>query len=167
MCIAKLQIKCPDSPVYFVLNGTDTVERFFGDCRLMYKHNTFDALDLLYCANAISRCDNILIRHPEWVKKGRTSRRLALDYSNIKDWTGDLVVGKVNIVKDWKIGLYEFQSAAIEIDVNFDINAFEKSEVTLKKPNGRLVGVSLVEHEEATMIATDVHPQEAVQEEHF
>ena len=160
VCIAKLHIKCPDSQVYLVLNGTDTVERFFGDRRSMYKHNTFDALDLLYCANAISRCDNILIRHSEWVRKGRTSRRLALDYSNIKDLTGDLVVGKVNIVKDWKIGLYDFQCAAIKIDIDFELYAFEKSGVTLKKLSGRLVGVSIVEHEEATMIATDVHRQE-------
>ena len=109
----------------------------------MYKHNNFDALGLVYFSNAICKCDNILIRHLEWVKMGQISKRLTLDYSNTKDWTGDPVVGNVNLVRDWKIGLHEFQRAVVKIDVNFEINALEKSEVTLKKPNQRLVGVSL------------------------
>ena len=49
----------------------------------------------------------------------------ALDYSNIKDWTNDLVVSNVNLIRGWKIGL-EFQRAVVEIDVDFEINVQEK-----------------------------------------
>ena len=55
------------------------------------------------------------------------SRYLTLDYSNTKDWTGDPVVCNVNLVRDWKIGLHEFQRAVVKIGVNFEINALKIS----------------------------------------
>ena len=96
---------------------------------------------------------------------GRISRCLALDYSNIEDWTGDLVVGNVNLVRDWKIQLLEFQRAVSKIDVDFEINVLEKSGVTLKNHNQRLVGLAenncLQEGEEKmTTYVTDVHVQD-------
>ena len=54
----------------------------------------------------------------------------------------------------------------VKIDVDFEINALEKLEVTLKKPNQRLVSVSLAENnylqgekeeEKMTTHVTDVH----------
>ena len=93
---------------------------------------------------------------------GQTSRRLMLDYSNTKDWTGDLV-GNENLVRDWKIELHEFQRAVVKNDVDFEINALEKSGVTLKKPNQRLLGVRFTENncfkgeEKMTAHVNDVH----------
>ena len=140
-CVAKVQINCPEEKVYTIKDGTDTVEHHFGDCRLLYKHNQLDALEMVFCSNAISRCTDILTKHPEWVKKGRASRRLALDYSNIHDWTGDLVAGHVDIPKDWKIGLNEANRAALEIGDEIDVKSLDEDGVSLKRPNGVLVGV--------------------------
>ena len=141
-CVAKTQIRCPEQPMYTIRNGTDPAERYFGDARLLYKHNQLDALEVVYCSNAISKCSDILTRHPEWAKKGRASRRLALDYSNIHDWTGDMVAGHVDIEKEWKLGLNEANHTALEIGCEIDIEALEAAGVSLQKPNGDLVGVT-------------------------
>ena len=76
---------------------------------------------------------------------GQTFKHLAFDYSNIKDWTGDLV-SNMDLIRDKKTVLLEFQIAVVEIDVDFEINALEKLVVTLKKPNQKLIGVSLAEN---------------------
>ena len=141
-CISKLQINAPDSSFYTSLDGTDPEERFFGNARMAFGHKNLDAYELSNSASSIAMCDDILQKHPEWVKKGRVSRRLVLDHSNCKDWTGDLIVSHVNLSVAWKVGLLHGQTLAVKANYDFEPTLLGEMGVTLQRPYGRVVGVS-------------------------
>ena len=94
-------------------------------------------------ASSISNCDEILIRHPEWVKGSRVSRRLVLDHSNTNDWKGDLVVSHVNLPMAWKLGILEAQKLCVQAQIDFEPSDVASLGITtLLKPNGRVIGVT-------------------------
>lgn len=154
-CIAKLQIKANDCSFYSCLNGTDPAERFFGNCRIVFGHKNHDAYELSKTSSSIAMCDGILQKHPEWVKKGRCARRLVLDYSNCKDWTGNLKVESVNLSISWKVGLLQGQTLAVKAGYHFDPVELADDNVTLKCPFGRIVGVSEKEMDWSIPDSTD------------
>ena len=92
-------------PLFLVQNGTDILERFFGNVRLHMKTG-LDALKMINCATAMTTCDEIMMNHPDWQKGSRTMWRLCLDYSNPKEWNAEeLCLAGVDIVSEWKIGM--------------------------------------------------------------
>ena len=141
-CVAKLQIHAPDRSFYTILNGTDHEERFFGNSRMSCGHKSLDAFELANSASSISMCEDILQRHPAWVKKGRMSRRLVLDHSNCRDWTGDLKVCNVDLVTSWKVGMLEAQTLAVKAKYDLEPTELQGLGYTLERPRGRVVGVT-------------------------
>ena len=131
-----------ETSFYTALNGTDPEERFFGNCRMSFGHKNLDAFELSNSASSIAMCDEILQKHPQWVKKSRVSRRLVLDHSNCKDWTGDLVVSNVNLPVAWKVGILQGQTLAVKANFDFEPTSLGEIGVTLQRPYGRIVGVS-------------------------
>lgn len=109
---------------------------------MSFGHKNLDAFELVNSSSSIALCDDILQRHPQWVKKGRISRRLVLDHSNCKDWTGDLVVSHVNLKINWKVGLVEAQALAIKAEYEFDPVQLSRDGYTLKSPFNRVIGVN-------------------------
>ena len=70
-CAAKAKVFFPDQPLYLVTNGTDPLERIFGNIRCMHKNNNVDSLELIQCSSAMAHTDKLLlIDHQEW-SKGR------------------------------------------------------------------------------------------------
>ena len=145
--VVKLQIKAPGKSYHTAKSGTDPGERFFGNCR-MFSSTTLDAFEFSNSASAISMCDDILLKHPEWVKKGRIARRLVLDHSSCKDWTGDLNVSNVDVISSWKVGLLQAQTLAVRAKYDFDDpTSLSDFGNTLQRPWGRIVGVSEKEYD--------------------
>ena len=105
-CCAKAKVFFPSKPLYLVLNGTDPLERFFGNARLSNRGNNTDALGLINIARSLSACDDLLInKHPEWSTKSRSQRRIALDYSNPNNWDAEnLKMENVNVRSCWLNG---------------------------------------------------------------
>ncbi|XP_066920943.1 uncharacterized protein [Clytia hemisphaerica] len=141
-CIAKLQIDAPTQSFYTALNGTDPAERFFGNCRMSFGHKNLDAFELINSSSSISLCDEILSNHPKWVHKGRLSRKLVLDHSSCKDWSGNLVVSSVNLTTSWKFGLLQGQALAVKAEFEFNPVDLSLEGVTLMRPFFRVIGVS-------------------------
>ena len=69
-CCAKMKIYAPSKSLFLVLNGTDVLERLFGNVRLHVKTG-LDALEFINCVTAMIECGNIITQHPEWEKGSR------------------------------------------------------------------------------------------------
>ena len=107
-CCAKSKEYCPTEPIFLLLDGTDLVERFFGNVQPRFKGGNYNTLEMINCAWAMVVCDRILmVDHPEWVNKSRMQQRLVLDYSNPAIWdSAKLTLQNVNIKATWKSGYY-------------------------------------------------------------
>ena len=69
VCCGKLKEYTPFEPIYLVINGTDPLERHFGNVRLMFKGGNYNVLDMAYAAWAMTQCDQLLVvDHPSWSK---------------------------------------------------------------------------------------------------
>ena len=143
--VAKLQIHAPLVQYYTALIGTDPEERFFGNARLAYGHKNLDSFELVSSASSIKMCDEILQKHPQWVKKGRMARRLVLDHSNTGDWTGDLVVSHVDLKAAWTLGMLDAHRLAIKAGLDENPALLDGSGITLLKPRHRVIGVTEVQ----------------------
>ena len=101
-----------------MLNGTDPAERYFGNSRLQYNGNKMDYLEFINCSKAIAACDDILInKHPEWSKKSRVQRRIALDYSNPAEWeAGKLLPNTLDIESAWLGGYNKARALLLRWD---------------------------------------------------
>ena len=146
-CCAKAQIYFPNEPLYLVLNGTDPLERIFGVLRMNIKNASMDYLTLVQCLGSMIKCDEILtMKHPEWSRKVRSSRRLCLDYSNPKSWYEDkLKLRDINIRALWESGHMKARADALEYGIvksDDTIEALMLLGYTLKKPKGKLIGVT-------------------------
>ena len=149
-CCAKAQVYFPNELLFLVLGGTDALERIFGVLRMKNSNASMDYLMLLHCINSMVKCDEILtMSHPEWSKKGRSSRRLCLDYSSPRDWDEDqLKLCEVDIKALWECGHMKARAKALEIGIissNESIDTLVLLGRTLKKPLGKLIGVTDVE----------------------
>ena len=105
-CAAKWKIYHPDLPLYLLLLANDILERIFSNIRLKYKHCTIDNLEMIYATRAMSFCDQILMKHPSWVKKQQNvMKRLTLDYSCTSDWDpGKQLVSDIDFTSVWNSG---------------------------------------------------------------
>ena len=103
-CCAKIKEFSPLEPFYLVLNGTDPLERFFGNVRMAYRGGNYNVLDMINSARSMAACDK-LIDHQNWIMKNRVQCRLSLDYSSPGNWNKDsLILEKVNISATWRNG---------------------------------------------------------------
>ena len=153
-CCAKAKLYFPDKPLYLVKNGTDGLERVFGLLRMKVKNAALDYQMLLHCISSLLRCDEILsTKHPEWSRKSRVSRRLCLDYSNAAVWKGEtLKLENVDVVSLWESGHLRARSDALEKGIlksDTSTDAIVLLGHTLKKPKGKLLGVTETEPDES------------------
>ena len=93
---ARAKVNCPDQPLYFVLDGTDPEERFFGNVRL--KYNT---LEIVNAAWSMMICDEIMtVDHPEWERveysRGWVSTSQTQLHGKVTNWL------KYKTIKDLK-----------------------------------------------------------------
>ena len=134
-CCGKSKEFCPNEPMYLVLDGTDLLERFFGNIRMRFKGGNYNTLEMINSARSMQACDKILmVDHPEWVKKSRVQRRLALDYSNPAVWKEDkLILENVNIRAVWKSGYHKALSMVPENAATIIENALTTLRCPIKK----------------------------------
>ena len=64
-CCIKMQFYYPSKSLFWVRNGTDILERFFGNVSLHMKTG-LDALEMINCATAMAACDETMTNHPDW-----------------------------------------------------------------------------------------------------
>ena len=69
-CCANGKVYFPTIPLYLVINGTDPLDRLFGNIRMANNCNNMDTMGLVNTAQAMAACDNLVVnKHPEWSKK--------------------------------------------------------------------------------------------------
>ena len=165
-CCAKAFLFFPDKPLYLVKNGTDVLERVFSLLRMKVKNAALDYLTLLHCISSLLRCDHILnVKHPDWSRKSRLAKRLCLDYSNPRVWKSEgLKLGSVDVKALWESGHLKARSDALQKGVlNSSDSSTESLALlghTLKKPKGKLIGVTEVEADESLVTETEhIQPQ--------
>ena len=143
-CCAKAKEYCPTEPLFLVLDGTDPTERYFGNVRMRFKGGNYSTLEMINASRSMTECDRILMEHPDWCKKSRLQRRLALDYSNPATWRRDmLTLENVNIEAVWKSGYYR----ALSMIPENSVGEIEDASTTLRCPikRGTVVGVKNTE----------------------
>ena len=144
---AKWKVYYPDDPCYIVLLGTDVLERFLGNTRLKFKHSSYDALEFIKSLRSIALQNDILTKHPEWMKNAKhIMKRLALDYSSIASWKeDDQKLRGVNIVACWNLGRTKVETIILDSKYSsFDFLQEFSADVTMLCPmrSGVDVGVS-------------------------
>ena len=140
-CCAKAKIFFPNDPLYLVLNGTDPLERIFGILHIQMKNLGMDYLPI--------KCDKLLsYKHLDWLKKSRSSRRLCLDYSNPKQWNEDNLKLGVDVHVLWEAGHMKARSQLLELGMiksEESVDLLALLVYSLKKPEGKLIGVNEVD----------------------
>ena len=161
LCAAKLQISSPGKPLYLVRNGTDPLERYFGTGRMHNHSNVMDALGLIHISRSMVECNQILVeQHPNSSKKSRCQRRIALDYSNPRDWTSEhLILDNVQIKSVWMSGCMYAFAMILEKCEDFDLSEMKENGLTLRCPLKRNAYVGLNTSDiDWSIIETDADP---------
>lgn len=105
--IARMQIMDPTLKLYILLEGTDRLERLFGDCRTQDHARNFDVDQMAGKLSIATLINAAMERNPDL---DRGHRRLSLqgamgvDHVNPKSWPGDVCVGNVDLAAEWKQG---------------------------------------------------------------
>ena len=76
-CSSKMKLLCPEEPLYLVKSGTDPLERYFGNLRVMNKNNSIDYLEFLKSSSATRGVGFMITeKHPDWANayKGQLLR---------------------------------------------------------------------------------------------
>ena len=102
-CAAKFKVYHPDKPLLLMLTGNDSLERIFGNKSLKAGHAGCNTLGFIHCSCSISKCEDILSKHPNWVNKhDNVMKRLCLDYSSPNNWIQEsLKLKNVDIKQAW------------------------------------------------------------------
>ena len=93
----------PEEPLYLIKNGSDPLERYFGDLRTMKQNNTKDHLEFMHISCLTAGLNYMIIeKHPNCAcSKGKPLKRLCLDYSNSKNWDASkLKLGPVDVMSN-------------------------------------------------------------------
>ena len=63
-------------------------------------------LGFIHCSRSISKCEDILSKHPNWVnRRDKGMKRLCLDYSSTNNWIQEsLELENVDIKQSWSNG---------------------------------------------------------------
>ncbi|THH30616.1 hypothetical protein EUX98_g3584 [Antrodiella citrinella] len=156
--ILRFQLLHPDLPFYCILEGTDLLERLFGDVRTQTHSRNGDVLQIAEKLSIAAGIQAIYERNPDL---DRGHQRLTLkdakgiDHINPKSWDADVHVGSVNIAAAW--GEAQARANAI-LEANFGSDAcvnfataFPRgSNFDLLRPKGVYVGVHWNEDDRRT-----------------
>ena len=150
-CCSKLKLLCPSLPLYLVRNGTDPLERYFGNVRIVNHNNSIDYLEFLNSSSAVKGIDFMINdKHVTWGRgKGKVSSRLCLDFSNIRQWDAEkLKLQDVDVASNYEAGIYSALSISSSEGYRVQTAELKASKVTLMKPNGAFIGVSVTKENE-------------------
>ncbi|KAI0314862.1 hypothetical protein OF83DRAFT_1041650, partial [Amylostereum chailletii] len=104
---AKLQKLSPDIKYYITLEGTDRLENLFSNCRTQDHARNFDILQLSQKLSIAAEITAIFEKYPD-LDRGHRRRNLdgasGIDHVNPASWIGDVRVGSVDLVQEWKNG---------------------------------------------------------------
>lgn len=147
--IARLQEISPEAAYYIILEGTDRLERLFGDCRTQDHSRNFDILQ--FCDKlSISTAMRFIFERNPLLDRGHERLNLkdatGVDHVNPASWRGDVTVGKVNLAREWTAGRNDatiILKAYLGID-SIDFGAlFADRTRDLLRPRGAYVGIDL------------------------
>ena len=144
-CCCKIKILCPEKPFYSIRNGTDGLERYFGDLRLLNKNTSIDYLEFVHASSSVKGIGYMTTeKHPDWAptKDGRTQTRLCLDHSSVNVWDAEkLKLESVDILSLFNVGQYEAIAKLTLLGFSVERDLLKQSQITLRKPRGFLIGV--------------------------
>ncbi|KAG8781543.1 hypothetical protein FRC12_021783 [Ceratobasidium sp. 428] len=147
-CVAKTQLIDPSLPFYLLQTGTDRLEARFGTYRTATSDSNCDVLQMCERAASAQHIDEIFSAHPAW---NRAPYRLSLDgkagvdHTNPASWTGDVIVGHVDLNACWLLGRSQAANILTHANVPFNFNPTVPSttdlEIDLMRPFGTYPGV--------------------------
>ncbi|KAG9118703.1 hypothetical protein FRC07_006658 [Ceratobasidium sp. 392] len=147
-CVAKTQLVSPELPFYLLQTGTDRLESRFGTYRTTTSDRNGDILQMSERAGSAQQIDEIFSAHKEW---NRTPYRLSLDgrsgvdHTNPSSWTGDVIVGHVDLHAAWIDGQSQAAAVLRHAGVPFEFDPAVLSsgmlEIDLMRPTGVYPGI--------------------------
>ncbi|KAG8750285.1 hypothetical protein FRC11_010563 [Ceratobasidium sp. 423] len=147
-CVAKTQVFDPSLPFYLLQTGTDRLESRFGTLRTTSSDRNGDILQMCERASSAQCIDEIFSKHPNW---NRAPYRLSLDgrsgidHTNPASWTGDVIVGHVDLYSTWIEGRTQAAAILKQAGVSFEFDPIklqmESPNIDLMRPNGAYPGI--------------------------
>ncbi|KAG9082984.1 hypothetical protein FRC06_004747, partial [Ceratobasidium sp. 370] len=149
-CIAKTQLVDLSLPFYLLQTGTDRLESRFGTYRTTTSDRNGDVLQMCERAAGAQHIDEVFCAHPKW---NRVPYRLSLDgrsgidHTNPASWSGDVIVGNVNLYAAWVEGFSQAKDILTATGVPFrlDLAALlsESPNIDLMRPSGKYPGIQV------------------------
>ncbi|KAG8718339.1 hypothetical protein FRC09_012817 [Ceratobasidium sp. 395] len=149
-CVAKTQLIGSDTPFYLLQTGTDRLEARFGTYRTATSDTNGDLMQMCDRAAGTQHIDEIFLVHPDW---NRAPYRLSLDgksgidHTNPSSWTGDVVVGNVNLHDSWLRGRSQAAAALTQGGAPFAFDQAilqtESPSIDLMRPSGSYPGIQV------------------------
>jgi hypothetical protein len=144
--IARLQEIDPTLELYILHEGTDRLERLFGDCRSLDHARNFDAQQLPEKLSIATLINSVMERNPDLDKGHRRlslKNAMGIDHVNPKSWEGKVCVGDVNLKDQWNKGQKEAEKILQKFyGHEFDFKKqFSSTQYDLLRPRGNYVGV--------------------------
>ena len=105
--IARLQEIDSDLEFYILHEGTDRLERVFGDTQTLDHARNFDAQQLPEKLSIATLINSAMERNPDLDKGHRClslHNTMGIDHVNPKSWEGKVRVGDVNLKEQWDKG---------------------------------------------------------------
>lgn len=149
---ARLQLIDPSLHYYILFEGTDRLEGVFSHTRTQDHARNFDVTQLAYKLSIGAEINAVYERNPD-LDRGHIRRNLVnargIDHINPKSWTGDVVVGNINIRQEYLAGREEanqllsshFGPTGI---IDFD-DLFASSDIDHLRPLGDYIGSRAVD----------------------
>ena len=172
VCSAKFQSKHPDLPFYIFLLGTDVLERFFGNVRLLRGANELDNLGLINSSRAIKKMSQVMDDHPGWTAKAnKIMERLCLDYCSPDAVDAEKMgIRDLDLLKEFNRGRSSAETKIVN-STNDDLNSWDLIQlvsqgITFKCPHksGKVIGVSASEppEDQEVILAGEFSPDARV-----
>ncbi|KAF7785094.1 hypothetical protein Agabi119p4_1259 [Agaricus bisporus var. burnettii] len=160
--VARLQLISSELSFYIIHEGTDRLERLFGDCRTLDHGRNFDILQLSEKMAIASLINSTFERNPDLDRGHRRldlSSTLGIDHVNPASWLGDTCVGGVDLTTAWNNGrdvavrMLESLFGASKVENDFDfISIFSHSNRDILRPDGVYIGIRAAKDKEEHQI---------------
>ncbi|EKM80850.1 hypothetical protein AGABI1DRAFT_126893 [Agaricus bisporus var. burnettii JB137-S8] len=155
--VARLQLISPDLTFYLLHEGTDRLERLFGDCRTMDHGRNFDILQLSEKMAMATLISLAFERNPDLDHGHRRlnlSSTAGVDHINPSSWLGNTCVGSVDLTAVWNkgrdtaVGLLESLFGIDKVKTTFNFESiFSRPDQDILRPSGTYIGVRSSKHE--------------------
>ncbi|XP_006455832.1 hypothetical protein AGABI2DRAFT_121753 [Agaricus bisporus var. bisporus H97] len=149
--VARLQLISPELTFYIIHEGTDRLERLFGDCRTLGHGSNFDILQLSEKMAIACLINSTFERNSDLDRGHRRldlSSTLGIDHINPASWLGDTRVGGVDLKVAWNNGrdvaIEMLQSIfdADKVKRDFDFTSiYSHSNRDMLRPDGIYIGI--------------------------